>query len=83
MKVKKVIAKKCLNPYAENGEVIELFFPEAPVGEGYFYSWCEAFGHGMTKLNYFNDGLVVPLPENLKSIYEKNWNVTLVEANHA
>jgi len=85
----KVIAKKYVddelfhieearsnNCYVESF-YIELFFPEYLANDGYIAAWDGC--HGEASLDYFNEGVVVPIPQELKARYEKHYDCQLVE----
>ena len=80
----KVIAKKYVSEelfFLEDARTddgyIELFFPEYSVNEGRIAVWDGC--HGEASLDYFNEGVVVPIPPDLKKTYESYYDCKLVE----
>jgi hypothetical protein len=73
----KCIAKK----YVDNndGEYVELFFPEYEVNNGMIMAWDSVGGHGEACIEYYNEGVQIPLPKDLQIMYEKNYDCELME----
>jgi hypothetical protein len=80
----KCIAKKYVATHDwcginEGDEYVVLFFPVYHANALMIESYQHIGQHSVEIMDYFNDGVRIPIPEDLKREYENNYDCKLVE----